>query len=281
MTTQPQPPSHAPTASSPRPIKFEHHLQLRVMEVHFPEGFRIASQDDLQELKRAWMQALRTWHSPYTLLFDVRDFQVEEPMRAPFEKLVTFFKGFFMKRTVGFTEPGRTPPEGLPFPIHESYEAASKETGLGREGGLKRDLSNLRDRIVFENDFTAHVMEVSFLSETHFASASDIDVLRSKLTNVLMQWHSPYSLVFNCANVSFAEETKPSFERLERFLKGFFCKTILGYSPRADVPRESYPFPTYRARHVAVAKLEHEGLVAGDVANCSTKSSRKKGEPTK
>jgi hypothetical protein len=251
------------------------------MEIHFPEGYRIASEEDLQELKRAWMQALRTWHSPYTLLFDARNFQVEEPFREPFQKLVTFFKGFFMKRLVGFTEPERTPPQGLPFPVFESYEAAAKETGLGREGGLKRDMGNLRDRIVFENDFTAHVMEVSFLAETHFETAADVDVLKSKLTNVLMQWHSPYSLVFNCANVSFSEEARAPFERLARFLKGFFCKTILGYSPRADVPRESYPFQTFRARHLAVAKLEHEGLVAGDVANCSTKGTQKAEGPKK
>ena len=254
------------------PIKFENHLQARVMEVTFPEGYAVTTQGDLQALKREWMGALRMWHSPYTLLFDARNFRVDESMRAPFEKLVTFFKGFFMKRIVAFTDEGSPEPEGLPFPVVFGYEAATKETGLGREGGLKRDLSDLRSRIAIENDFTAHVMEVSFLAQTTLSTAADVDVLKSKLTNILMQWHSPYSLVFNCANLSFEPEAAAAFARFERFLRGFFCKAIIGYSPPRDADKASYPFRTFRARHLAVAELEHEGLVTGDTANCSTRS---------
>jgi hypothetical protein len=262
--------------TTPR-IEFQHHLQARVMEIHFPDGYSVASQDDIQALKRAWMSALRTWHSPYTCLFDARNFRVDESMREPLARLVTFFKGFFMKKILGFCEEGATPPEGLPFEILSGYEAASKETGLGREGGLKRDLGDLRSRIVVDNDFGAHVMEVSFAAETNLATAADVEVLKSKLTNILMQWHSPYSIVFNCANLKFEAEAKEAFPRLERFLRGFFCKAVIGYAPAGA--KDSYPFRVFRARHVAVAELEHEGLVAGDVANCSTKATRGLGKP--
>jgi hypothetical protein len=265
------------------PIKFENHLQVRVMEVTFPEGYVIATDSDLQALKREWMGALRMWHSPYTLLFDARNFRIEAPMQAPFDKLVSFFKGFFMKRIVGFTDEGAAAPEGLPFPVFAGYETAAKETGLGREGSLRRDLGDLRSRIVIENDFTAHVMEVSFLAETKLETDSDVEVLKSKLTNILMQWHSPYSVVFNCANLHFSKEAIASFAKVERFLKGFFCKTILGYSPPREAGKEAYPFRTFLARHLAVAQLQNEGLVSGDTANCSTRgalqSSKKQDKP--
>lgn len=251
-----------------KPVHFENHLSLRVMEIHFPEGYAIHGQDDLQALKRAWQGNLSKWHSPYTLLFDARAFEVDEAMRPAFEKLVAFFKGFFMRKVVGFCEPGR-PPAWMPFEVVEGYEEAAKQTGLGREGGLKRDLADLRSRIVVDNDFTAHVMDVSFLAETTLRGASDVEILKSKLTNILMQWHTPYSVLVNCVNLRFDPEARVAFGRLERFLKGFFCKTIVGYAPVDD--KAGYPFPTYRARHQAAAALEHEGLVSGDVANCSTR----------
>ena len=56
---------------------------------------------------------------------------------------------------------------------------------------------------------------------------------------------------------------------MEKFLKSFFCKRIIGYAPK--ISKESYPFETFRSRHLAAAQLEHEGLQSGNVANCSTK----------
>jgi hypothetical protein len=250
------------------PIKFENHLSLRVMEVFFPEGFRLESQDDLLHLKREWMGALRTWHSPYTCLFDARNFFISEEMRQPFEKLVQFFKGFFMRKIVGFYEQNAEKP-WMPFELFEGYENATAQTGLGREGGLKRDLADLRSRIQIDNDFTAHVMEVSFLAETHLVGAQDISILKAKLTNILMQWHSPYSILINCVNLTFDDSAKTEFSKLERFLKGFFCKIVIGYAPKAE--KSTYPFVTFRSRHLAAAELEHEGLKSGDVANCSTR----------
>jgi len=256
------------TDPAPKTIRFENHLNLRVMEVQFPEGYALANANDLQELRKAWMGALKSWHSPYTLLWDARDFQIDDAMRPAFEKMLSFFKGFFMRRIVGFCEEGKAPPD-LPFEVIPGYEAAAKETGLGREGGLKRDLADLRSRIQIDNDFTAHVMDISFLAETNLSGAKDIDIFKSKLTNILMQWHTPYSVLINCVNLRFDAEAKEAFARLERFLKGFFCKSILGYAP-VDA-KETYPFRTHRSRHLAAGEVEHEGLTSGDKANCSTR----------
>jgi hypothetical protein len=186
--------------------------------------------------------------------------------------MIKFFQNFFMRKIIGFVDESEALPESLPFEVFAGYETAVKQTGLSRSGGLTRDLGELRSRIQIDNDFTAHVMEVSFLAETHFSNAADIRTLKDKLQNILMQWHTPYSVVFNLANCTFSEEGAKSFLQVEKFLKAFFCKTIVGYMPSG--PKESYPFPVYRSRHKAVGTLENEGLHAGDSANCSSRKSK-------
>jgi hypothetical protein len=250
-------------------IKIENHLSEKVMEIVFPEGFKIASDADLQLLKSAWTFHLKRWHSPYTCLFDVRNFEVVAEKKADFEKLIKFFKNFFMRKIVGFGEEGVLR-EDLPFEVIGVYEEAIKKTGLSRGGGLTRDLTDFRSRIQVDNDFNAHVMEVSFLAETIFESADDVKILKSKLQNILMLWHTPYSVLFDCSRMKIEAPAKEEFARLEKFLKSFFCKGMVGYGPRLE--KDSYPFPTYRARHLAAAQLEHSGLNAGDMANCSTRN---------
>ena len=252
-------------------IRFENHLTERVVEVFFEDGFSCNSTEDLNELKKQWTENLKKWHSPYTCLFDCRKIAISEEFEKPFAQLVRFFQNFFMKKIIGFIDENETKPKCVPFDIFYGYESATKQTGLSRTGGLTRDLSELRSRIQIDNDFNAHVMEISFLAETDFANAADIRILRQKLQNILMLWHTPYSVVFNVANCTFQEEAKHSFPQVERFLKGFFCKTIIGYAPKEH--KDSYPFPVFRSRHKAVGKLGNEGLSAGDAPNCATRKS--------
>jgi hypothetical protein len=112
-------------------------------------------------------------------------------------------------------------------------------------------------------------MEISFLAETQLESASDVMTLRSKVQNILKMWHSPYSIIINCVNLTFSEAAAQEFVRFEKFVKSFFCKNIIGYAPRAD--KSTYPFQTFRSRHLAAAELEHNGIQSGSVANCSTR----------
>lgn len=249
-------------------IRFENHLSARVVEIIFPSGFRLLDDAALQELKAAWSENLKKWHSPYTCLFDARDFTIAEGQRENFARLIKFYQNFFMRKIIGFREPGASA-EGLPFEVVEGYEEAVKRTGLAKGGGLKRDLADLRSRIQIDNDFNAHVMEVSFLAETNFETAADVEILRSKIQNILMMWHSPYSVLFNCSNMGFSPDAKAAFARVEKFLKAFFCKDVIGYANRFD--KETYPFKTFRSRHLAAAELEHSGIASGAVANCSTR----------
>jgi hypothetical protein len=249
-------------------VEFENHLSARVIEVHFPEGLHITTAAQLSELKAAWIENLKRWHSPYSCLFDCRSFTVSEELRPEFEKLISFFKKFFMKSVIGFCPEG-TPPAWSPFEVIQGYEAAVARTGLARGAGLQRDLSDLRSRIQIDNDFNAHVMEISFLADTKLETRDDILTLRSKVQNILKMWHSPYSILVNCSNLSFSPLAYSNFSLFEKFVMSFFCKRLIGYAPRE--PKESYPFTTFRSRHLAAAELEHSGIQSGSTANCSTR----------
>jgi hypothetical protein len=264
-------------------VKFENHLSLRVMEIFFQEPHIFKTTQDVQQFKKLWMSNLKSWHSPYTLVLDCRGLLVEVSVQKDFLKLFEFFSKFFMRKIVGFvvspeeietfkkqfTFLENESPAPFPFEIFPSYEAACAQTGLGREGGMKRDLGELRSRIQIDNDFNAHVMEISFLAETHLNNPEDIKTLKQKIQNILMQWHSPYSVMFKCDNLTFSEEARLGFSSIEKFLKSFFCKNIIGYSPKQN--KNVYPFQTFRSRHLAAAELEHQGLQSGEVANCSTR----------
>lgn len=249
-------------------VTFENHLSARVVEIHFPEGLKISDSKDIAELKSAWAENLKKWHSPYTCLFDCRNLVIDEHCRRDFERLIGFFKNFFMKTILGFCLEGQKP-EWSPFEVVEGYDAAVARTGLARGIGLTRNLEDLRSRIQIDNDFNAHVMEISFLADTELNTGDDIHILKSKIHNILKMWHSPYSVIFNCVNLQFSAEAAQEFVRLEKFLRSFFCKKIIGYAPRAE--KSSYPFPTFRSRHLAAAELEHSGIQSGAQANCSTR----------
>lgn len=247
-------------------IEFENHFALKVVVIYFPNGYHIANETDLTELKNAWTKNLKSWHSPYTCLFDLRNFYIDKDFEPQFNKLILFFKNFFMRKIIGFYDEKSNKVE-VNFETVLGYEQAAAQTGLART--FDRKATDLRSKIQFDNDFNAHVMEISFISDTDFITKEDIEVLKAKLQNNLMLWHSPYSVIINCINCTFSEEAKNEFTKIEKFLRAFFCKKIIGYSPKEQ--KEAYPFLTYRSRHLAAGSLENNGLEAGDKANCSTR----------
>ncbi len=249
-------------------IKFENHFNLRVVEIHFLQDYSINHQEDLLLLKNKWRENLKFWHSPYTCLLNVTNLKISENMLPEFESLLKFFKNFFMKKTVGYKFNAEETVPNFSFEIYSTYEEAREAVGLNRVP-KKNTESNLRDLIKIENDFNEHVMEISFDAPVTFKTTEDIEILKSKLKNMLRLWHTPYSILIHCIQCSFATETHAEFLKLEKFLGSFFCKMIIGYSPCEK--KEMYPFKTYRARHLAVQKLTHSGLSSGAVANCSTR----------
>lgn len=249
-------------------IEFENHFSARVVVIVFPNGYKVTEEQDLIKIKDAWTKNLKSWHSPYTCLFDLRNFQLPSELESSFDKLIQFFKNFFMRKIIGFYDENSIK-INVKFETVIGIDTASAQTGLARGKGFEKNVTDLRSKIQIDNDFNAHVMEVNFIDNADFLTKEDIAVLKSKLQNILMLWHTPYSVIFNCVNCTFSAEAKNEFSRLERFLKSFFCKTIVGYAPKAN--KETYPFPMFRSRHLAAASLENSGIDSGEIANCSTR----------
>jgi len=255
-------------------VTFENDFQKKIMSQAFAEGSRIETRKDVLAWRAAWTGALKSWHSPYKLIIDLSnmtaissDPDVQDQLRI----MVKFFEGLFLRKAAGYGLPESigTGTTLLPFPTFATEADALAELGV-REGVQKSAPGDFRSAIQIQNHFQQHVVEVNFSGEVALDSKDKVETLKSKLTNNLMQWHSRWSLLIDCTNLTVDPAVHPDFSRAERTLRGFFLKTAIGYSPKGA--KETYPFPVYRARHAAVAQLEAEGKFSGDDAQCRSKA---------
>jgi hypothetical protein len=253
-------------------LRFEHDFQQKIMQQTFEEPFVIDSPQAVQQWRSAWMQELKSWHSPYKLIIDCTNLSVtdSQEINDALSRMLRFFEGLFLKSVVGFGFNLTKGHDKLGFRMVSSFEEAQKEAGVR---GLRSATApaDFRDSIQFQNHFAQHVIEMSFSDDALIDSKDKINAIKSKLTNNLMQWHSKWSLLIDCTRIRFDLNMAKDWEKLDSYFKGFFMKTIVGYSPQ-DHTRENYPFRTYRARHAAVAQLESEGHFMGNEAQCRTKS---------
>ena len=253
-------------------LRFEHDFQQKIMQQAFEERYLLDSAQAVQKWRSAWMQELKSWHSPYKLIIDCTNLIVTDSAEVndALSRMLRFFEGLFLKSVVGFGFEEQKGHDKLGFPVVPTFEEAQKLAGVR---GLRSATSpvDFRDSIQFQNHFAQHVIEMSFSDDVMIDSKEQIQAIKSKLTNNLMQWHSKWSLLVDCSRIRISPILHQDWIKLENYCKGFFMKTIIGYSP-CDETRENYPFKTFRARHAAVAQLENEGHFMGNEAQCRTKS---------
>ena len=250
----------------------ENDFQQKIMYQSWSEPCTIATLKDVQEWRDSWSVALKSWHSPYKTLIDLRNVTIQnadgEVVKA-LQRTQKFFEGFFLKKAIGFGCDEARGSGLLPFPHFESEEKAREELGLRGPRGPS-EATDFRSTVQLQNHFNQHVVELSFSQPVVIKSKAEVVALKSKLTNNLMQWHSKWSLLIDCVNLKMEPDVATEWANMERYLKGFFLKTVLGYAPAG--PKESYPFEVYRARHNAAGRLEGEGNQAGDDAACRSKA---------
>lgn len=264
-------------AVTPMRIRFEHDYQQKVMTQTFEEATRLHGEESVMQWRQLWLDALKSWHSPYKALIDGRLLELDpgvdhEKLSASFKRMEKVLSGFFLKKACVF---GCDPQLAalLPFDSFPSEEGALEALGLKRTRSPLA-ATDFRGSIQLQNHFRQHVVELSFQGETRIDSMDQLNILRSKLTNNLMQWHSSWNLLVDCSTLTIDPALFPEFEKVFRFFRGFFLKEVLGYQPiKKDL---SYPFQVYRARHQAAGRLEAEGLFSGEDANCRSR----KGSPT-
>lgn len=247
-------------------LEFEHDYQQKIMAQTFVEPTVLRTAADVQAWRSSWMAQLGSWHSPYKVMVDCTQLTVDEVPEVvkALDLMVRFFNGFFLRKIAGF---GLTPGRGherLPFTVHATAEDAAVD--LGVRAPKDRVPTDFRSSIHLQNHFQQHSIELSFAEPVVIETKEQVETLKSKLMNNLMQWHSKWSLIVDCANLEVAPDALPQLQRMLAVLEGFFMKQAVGYSPKG--PKETYPFPVYRARHRAAAVLEAEGNVSGDDAVC-------------
>ncbi len=248
-------------------IEVEHHFQQRIMVQKILGGT-----DSLKAniWKKQWMDELGKWHSPYTLvLVSEQEVPADTPFWGVLAKQADFFKKFFLKKVVlaGEWIPPSEPNSESSWVICPDLESALQKAGWR---GKRSTLSGgFRSQIQFESFFKQNVLELSFASSVVVDTSAKIQAVKAKLTNQLMQWHSPWSLLINCGNLEVGSGLLDEFgSSLESFKKLYMLKMI-GYSPASKDAQ--YPFKVYRSRHKAAAELDSASAIAGDTANCSSR----------
>lgn len=250
-------------------IQIENDFQQKIMSQAFDAPWALGGDADVQIWRSAWMDGLKSWHSPYKLMVDCSNLTVkdDEATKKSLDRMVKFFKGFFLREVIGFGKKDGQGHEFLPFEVKDTEEQAAEAVGIRVR--TARAATDFRSTIQFQNHFRQHVIELNFSEPVKLTSKDQIATIRSKLTNTLMQWHSKWSLLVDCTNLEVDAAVKADLDRMLTVMKGFFMKTVIGYSPKG--PKEQYPFEVYRSRHKAAAVLEGEGNFSGDEADCKSK----------
>jgi hypothetical protein len=249
-------------------LSFEHEFQQKIMTQCFQEPLEIKTVGDVNKWRTAWMQELKSWHSPYKLIIDARQLTIAPApeVHEALTRMFKFFEGLFLKSAIAFTD-NESQLVGLPCEVVKTFEDAQLKAGVR---GLRNPNApvDFRASIQIQNHFPQHVIEVSFSEDVDIKTKEQVLILKSKLTNNLMQWHSKWSLLIDCSRLTIAKDLDSEWQSMTKFLSGFFMKACVGYSPKVE--QTDYPFKCFRARHKAVAGLEAEGMFMGNDAHCRT-----------
>jgi hypothetical protein len=259
-------------------LEIEHDYQKKVMFQRLSPGTRIDSMPQLLAWKAKWMKELAGWHAPYKVLLEGRGgtLRLDPKLLVQWERMLNFFRAAHMREMLVVDlqieqEPGTVASAESLWTVAASLEAARERLGLAKMRQVQEPI-DFRGMLQFENHFRQQVIELIPSGPVQFDSPLKLNLLRAKITNLLMQWHSPWNLLIDCTQCDISPELLPDFERHLNFLKGVFLKSVIGYGAKAT--ERSWPFPVYRARHKAVALLEGEGNIDAAVAQCASRTPR-------
>jgi hypothetical protein len=240
-------------------IHFENHFSDRLMEVTFDVDAIIESPEHFLELHRRWSDNILDWHTPYSCLVHLGGLSIAPPFEREFLRMLSLFRGFHMRKIVGvaaqfeLTEENKATLQKCGFDaIASSREEALEVMGFRGRSGAPLDDGSVRRRIRIENFFEDRILEITFSAPTHLLTQDDVLELRTRIEYAIHQWHSEYHVMVDCSNLTVSPETFSEFEKLQSFLRAFFCKSFFGHSPKEG---ENYPFKTLAARHLALETI--------------------------
>lgn len=244
----------------------------KVLFLSFEGPCVIQSSEDVRSLQSQWLDLLKSWHSPYKALLDCTNLTIAlggDDLSKDFERLKKLLKRFFLKNAVSYGLEDSSETKCFPFDHYKTREEAVEALGIRDFTRRLQDKDDLRSLIQLDNHFKDQTIELSFASVVTLKEKKDLKILKSKLLNNLMLWHSGWNLLVDCSRLEIDSSLFEEFSLIQKYFKGFFLKKIVGYNPQSkDL---SYPFQVYRSRHKAVLGFEDVGKGKGDLANCSSR----------
>lgn len=245
---------------------FEPDFQKKILYIRLKQPFRLSTPNEWQSLKTSWCHALKMWHTPYKACIDLSHMNVtsEDPkLMKPLFRMIDFFNGFYLKKAVifGFKYSGELPLKNL-----SSVDEALIELGVRVKGSFKRSShDDFRSLIQIENHMSDQIVELSFADQVSLNSHSQINVLRSKLTNNLMHWHQSWCLLIDSSLITeiHPHTLKPLIQMIQ-FFKGFYMSAALSYgnsSLTKAIQAELAEYITFtRTKHLALRGLKNTRL---------------------
>ena len=250
-------------------LDFQHDFQRKCMLQVFASGSVMNSKQQVTEWKQLWMKELASWHTPYKAMIDCQHLTLgtDQDLQLALAEMVEFLKKLFLRKVAGFNYRPAQNHDLLPFPMFDELSEAEAELAIRHN---KRTVGgDLRSQVIIHNHFRQQVVELTFSEQFIVDSVDKLAVIKSKMTNNLMQWHSKWSLLIDCEHLSIVD--KKGFEQIIDFFKRYFLQKVVGYNRRGN--SEDYPFPAYRSKHKAALQLEGDTDVAGDEAHCRSQRS--------
>lgn len=124
---------------------------------------------------------------------------------------------------------------------------------------------------IFEPDFQAKVLYISFAAGSILNSKNDVLAWRSQWMDALKVWHSPYKAIIDCGNLDLnaeATELEEYLGRMHVFFQGLFLRKAVGFGRREGAGHERLPFPVFGEREEALSaagirSFEKKNAVAG------------------
>lgn len=113
--------------------------------------------------------------------------------------------------------------------------------------------------ILFESDHQAKVLFMKFEQKSDICSQRDVLTWRSRWTQELKSWHSPYKALIDCQNLYISPvddaAVRKSLETMLTFLKGFFLRNVIGFGYAEENGHQFLPFQVVKTESEARQKL--------------------------
>lgn len=247
------------------PLVFDSDYQKKLLTVSFSEATHLRNTAQMEEWKTRWCDALKTWHSPYKALIDLSQVSWETSERdALYLKLATmlrFLGGFYLRKAAACGSSDAQLPLASFATREEAYTYLNIRLAQGRGSGAE----NFRSKILVDNHFNQKLVEIAFEGAVHLDDPQQISVIRSKLTNNLMHWHSPWYLLWDFTAVeSLSADLSGELKSMLRFLASFFMQQALTYGNTHIADLACFGLISCRTRHKALTKISQHQHNQGD-----------------